>query len=273
MHGIGNDYIFFDCFSSEVPDPKSVALRFSDRRFGIGADGVILILPSAVADGEMRMYNSDGSEGKMCGNGIRCVGKFLYDNGRVGNRKNIAINTLSGIKRLELYTGQNGKVERVKVDMGKAIFDPEYIPVKLPGEKIVNRKVDISGRSFFITCLSMGNPHCVIFTDPQEADVEGTGALIERSEIFPEGSNVEFVKPTSENSLEMRVWERGSGETYACGTGACASVAAGVENGCLKKDEDVTVRLKGGELTVRYTDESVFLTGNCEYVYRGEIDI
>lgn len=273
MQGIGNDYIYFDCFQNEIEDPKSVAVKYSDRHFGIGSDGVILVCPSDIADGKMRMFNADGSEGKMCGNGIRCVGKFLYDTGKVGNKKNISVETLSGVKNLELYPADDGKIASVKVDMGAAILKPERIPTTFTGECVVNKKVKIGDSERSITCVSMGNPHCVVFEDPDDIEIEKAGPLFEKNEIFPEGVNTEFVKVISPTELKMRVWERGSGETWACGTGACASVVAAVLNGFCQKDADVVVHLLGGDLVIRYTDETVLMTGPAELVFTGEVDI
>lgn len=273
MHGIGNDYIYFDCFQNKIENPQSVAIKYSDRHFGIGSDGVILVCPSDIADGKMRMFNADGSEGKMCGNGIRCVGKFLYDSGKVGNKKNISVETLSGVKHLELYPADDGKIASVKVDMGAAILRPERIPTTFTGECVVNKKVKIGDSERSITCVSMGNPHCVVFEDPDDLDIEKVGPLFEKNEIFPEGVNTEFVKAISPTELKMRVWERGSGETFACGTGACATVVAAVLNGFCQKDTDVTVHLLGGDLVIRYTDETVLMTGPAELVFTGEVDI
>lgn len=273
MHGIGNDYIYFDCFQNKIENPQSVAIKYSDRHFGIGSDGVILVCPSDIADGKMRMFNADGSEGKMCGNGIRCVGKFLYDSGKVGDKKNISVETLSGVKHLELYPADDGKIASVKVDMGAAILRPERIPTTFTGECVVNKKVKIGDSERSITCVSMGNPHCVVFEDPDDLDIEKVGPLFEKNEIFPEGVNTEFVKAISPTELKMRVWERGSGETFACGTGACATVVAAVLNGFCQKDTDVTVHLLGGDLVIRYTDETVLMTGPAELVFTGEVDI
>lgn len=272
MHGIGNDYIYFDCLDGELADPSAVALKYSDRHFGIGGDGIVMICSSKVADAKMRMFNADGSEGKMCGNAIRCVGKYLYDFNKT-DKKKISIETLSGIKYLELFTGDDGKVSFVKVNMGKAVLNPAEIPVNLDGDKIVNRKVEIAGGEHAITCVSMGNPHCVVFEDPDGLDLEKIGPLFENDKLFPDRVNTEFVKVISPNELKMRVWERGSGETWACGTGTCATVVAAALNGYSKKGEDVTVHLRGGDLVINYTDEAVFMTGTAEIVFTGYIDI
>ncbi len=268
MHGIGNDYIYFNCFEQTIQNPEELSQRISDRHFGVGGDGIVLICPSHVADAKMRMFNADGSEGKMCGNAIRCVGKYLYDNHMVSNA-HITIETLSGIKTLELFV-KDGKVWGAKVDMGKAIWAPAEIPVVLPGEKIVNAQATIGDTQYAITCVSMGNPHCVVFVeDPQELELEKIGPLFENAPLFPQRVNTEFVRVIDESTLEMRVWERGSGETWACGTGACATVAAAVACGHCKENTDVTVKLKGGDLTICYTEQGVWMTGPAQKVFDG----
>lgn len=272
MQGCGNDYIYFNCFDQRIDNPEGLSLKLSDRHFGIGGDGVILIQRSNVADAKMRMFNLDGSEGKMCGNGIRCVGKFLRDNNLV-DKDTITVETLSGIKTLELLY-RNKEVKYVKVDMGKAELKPELVPVKLDGDKIVNRPVTIGGEDYNITCVSMGNPHCVVFqNNVDNFDIEKIGPQFEHCELFPERVNAEFVKVIDKNTLKMRVWERGSGETWACGTGACAVAVAAVENGICNKNEEITVKLLGGDLKITYTDETVFMTGNAETVFKGKIVI
>lgn len=273
MEGCGNDYIYFNCLDKELENPQSLALRLSDRHHGIGGDGIVMICYSDKADAKMRMFNLDGSEGRMCGNAIRCVGKYLYDNGYIV-KKTMTIETLSGIRRLKLYT-QNGKVASVTVDMGAAMLSPETIPVRLPGEKVIRHTISVLGNSYDITCVSMGNPHCVIFCeDIDNLDVARIGSAIENNrELFPERVNVEFVTVLDRNALKMRVWERGSGETWACGTGACAAAVAAVENGYSRKNEDITVKLRGGNLDIRYTDETVFLTGDAITIYEGEIEV
>ena len=276
MQGIGNDYIYFSTFGQWINNPEALAVRLSDRHFGVGADGVILVAPSKVADAQMKMYNRDGTEGKMCGNGIRCVGKFLYDHGMVDIREKdeITIETLSGIKKLKAYT-TDGEVKTLRVDMGKAILDPKLIPVDLPGDKIVNKRVTIGMQDYRITCVSMGNPHCVVFVDSDidNIDIEEIGPLFEHDPLFPERVNTEFVTVINENTIKMRVWERGSGETWACGTGACAVAVAACENGFCKKGDDIKIRLKGGDLIINYTDETVYMTGNAEKVYEGEVEV
>lgn len=272
MQGIGNDYIYFNCFNQKINNPEGLSIRLSDRHFGIGGDGVILICPSEAADAKMRMFNLDGSEGKMCGNGIRCVAKYLFDNGMVEG-DTATVETLSGIKSLKVYK-QDGMVNRVRVDMGKAELDPKNIPVAMDKPKIINEQAFIEGKEYRITCVSMGNPHCVVFCDNIDSlDIDTVGPAFENSPIFPERVNAEFVKVVDEHTIRMRVWERGSGETWACGTGACAVAVAAVENGFCKKNEDITVKLKGGDLVIKYTDDTVFLTGNAETVFEGEVEL
>ena len=259
MVGCGNDYIYFNCLEEAINNPEGLSVHLADRHFGIGGDGAVLIYPSDAADAKMRMFNLDGSEGKMCGNAIRCVCKYLYDNGIVP-KKIMEIETASGIKRIELLK-RNGEVKDARVEMGRADFCPERVPVKLDGERIVDRAVAIEGKEYRITCVSMGNPHCVIFhRNVDLMEIEGIGPEIENAEIFPDRVNVEFVQVLSRRMLRMRVWERGSG------TGACAAVAAAVENGFCDKDKEITVLLPGGELSIRYTDDMVYLTGNAEKV-------
>ena len=219
----------------------------------------------------MRMFNADGSEGKMCGNAIRCVGKYLYDHGIV-RKTTVTIETLSGIKTLELFL-KDGKVDSAQVNMGPAILIPSEIPVNLPGEQAVAVPVKIAGEEHTITCVSMGNPHCIVFGgDPYELDLPKIGPLFENDPLFPERVNTEFIEVLDDHTLNMRVWERGSGETWACGTGACAAAVAAVLNGFCKKGKDISVRLRGGELTIRYTDEAVFMTGKATEVFHGEWD-
>lgn len=271
MHGCGNDYVYVNCFEEEVKDPVSLSIAISDRHFGVGGDGLVLICPSDRADAKMRMFNADGSEGKMCGNAIRCVGKYLYDHGIVC-KTTVTIETLSGIKTLELFL-KDGKVDSAQVNMGPAILIPSEIPVNLPGERAVAVPVKIAGEEHTITCVSMGNPHCIVFGgDPYELDLPKIGPLFENDPLFPERVNTEFIEVLDDHTLNMRVWERGSGETWACGTGACAAAVAAVLNGFCKKGKDISVRLRGGELTIRYTDEAVFMTGKATEVFHGEWD-
>lgn len=272
MHGIGNDYIYFDCMKEELPDPEAVAIRLSDRHFGIGGDGIILLCPSKIADCKMRMFNADGSEGKMCGNGVRCVGKLAHDLGYV-NGNTCRIETLSGIKTLEFTLDGAGKVASAKVDMGAAILDGEKIPSTLKGSKVVNAPLTVDGEEYKVTLVSMGNPHCVVFRDPDNLNLEEVGKRFENHPAFPERINTEFVKVIKRNELKMRVWERGSGETLACGTGACASAVAAVLNGFCDKGEEITVHLLGGDLKILYTDETVYMTGGATLVFTGEINL
>ena len=269
MQGAGNDYIYFDCFEGEPEDIPALAVRLSDRHKGIGGDGLVLICRSDAADAKMRMFNADGSEGNMCGNAIRCVGKYLYDE-NVCRKEELSVETKSGIKYLRLYT-ENGKVKRVRVDMGKADFDPKSLPVLLEGEA-VDRPVKIAGGLHRITCVSMGNPHCVLFEDPDGADLERIGPLFENAPLFPERVNTEFVKVIGKNALKMRVWERGSGETMACGTGACAAAAAACACGKCDAAQDILVKLRGGDLVI-HVGETVFMTGEAEKVFSGEVEI
>ena len=274
MHGCGNDYVYFNCFGAEVPNPEKLAITLSDHHFGIGGDGIILICPSDVADAKMRMFNADGSEGKMCGNGIRCVGKYLYDYGIVGDKTQITVETLSGIKTLQLYP-ENGKVKTVRVDMGAAMLSPKDIPVYLDGDRVVDAPLVIDEKVYHITCVSMGNPHCVVFVkeDVDSLDLERIGPKFENNPLFPERVNTEFVNILSDGTLKMRVWERGSGETWACGTGACAVGVTAVLSGLFKKGEDITVHLRGGDLVINYTDKTVLMTGPATTVFEGTIDI
>ena len=276
MHGCGNDYIYIDCFKNDVEEPEELAKTLSHRHFSIGGDGVILVCPSDVADARMRMFNADGSEGKMCGNGVRCVAKFVYDNG-ICRENPLRIETLSGVKTIDL-TVENDLVTYATVDMGAPELRPSLIPVKAENdEPIVGKSVQFPWGAYKITCVSMGNPHCVIFVpedfDLWGFDIEKIGPQFENHEMFPERVNTEFVKKIDETHLEMRVWERGSGETWACGTGACATVVAACENGFCPKNTDVTVKLKGGELTVKYTGETVLMTGNAVEAFRGTVEI
>ena len=271
MQGCGNDYIYFNCLSQKIDNPEGLSVRLSDRHLSIGGDGVVLICPSDKADARMRMFNQDGSEGKMCGNAIRCVAKYLYDKGLV-KKMTMTIDTLSGIKTVSLVK-MNGEVQMATVDMGPALLSPASIPAKFGGDRIVSEPITVGGEEYRITCVSMGNPHGVVFCNPDSLDLEVVGPLFEHHEKFPERLNTEFIKVIDRNTLKMRVWERGSGETWACGTGACAAAVAAVENGYCDKDTDITVKLRGGELVIRYTDETVYLTGSAETVYEGIIEI
>ncbi len=271
MHGTSDDYIFFDNRCGIITCPESFAIEFTDRHRGIGGDGIVLIEESEIADAKMRIFNIDGSEGKMAGNSIRCLGKYLYDNDIVKKDK-MSVETASGIKKLSVFT-RNGRVSSVTVDMGKAELEPSKIPVSLDCEKIIDYPAVIGNGSYNINCCSVGNPHCVVFVDNvDKIDLQNTGAQFETADIFPERINTEFVRVVNSTTLKMRVWERGNGETQACGTGACAAVICSVENGYCSKGENVTVKVKGGDLIVNYTDEKVTLTGDCNLVYKGEIE-
>ena len=269
MHGIGNDYVYINCFTEQVDNPNELAKIMSPRRFSVGADGVILICPSKVADAKMRMFNLDGSEGKMCGNGIRCVGKFVYDSG-IAHKDTITIETLSGIKTLYI-TDKDGVAETITVDMGKAELSPEKIPAIADCDTIIDTAITVDGNSYNITAVSMGNPHTVTFCDEIESlNLEKIGPHFEHHEMFPQGVNTEFIRVIDEKTLQMRVWERGSGETFACGTGACAAAVAAVLNGYCKHDTEITVHLVGGDLFITYkNDGTVFMRGSATKVFDG----
>ena len=272
MQSCGNDYIYFDCFNQQIVSPESLSVYLSDRHYGIGSDGIVLICPSDQADAKMQMFNLDGSQGKMSGNALTCMGKYIYEN-QLAVKDQISIETLSGIKNLKLYI-QNEKVNSVCVDMGSAELKPEKIPVNLSGQEIVNRPVTIADRDYHITCLSMGNPHCVVFEESLASiNMDEIGPTFEYSPLFPERVNVEFVTVIDQNTIKMRVWERGNGETLSAGTSACAGVVAAVLNGYCHKDQYILVKLKGGNLVVKYTDETVFMTGKPEIVFKGIVEI
>lgn len=270
MHGIGNDYIYVDCLSRTLENPERLARLWSDRHKGIGSDGLVLILPSATCDFRMRMFNADGSEAEMCGNAARCIGKYVYDFG-LTDKTRLTLETKAGVRTLTLVV-EGGRVERVTVDMGEPILEAERIPVDLPQRRIVDTQVFIADEVYDITCVSMGNPHTVIFNaDIANLDLARRGAAIEYSELFPQRTNVEFVQVVDELHLRMRVWERGAGETMACGTGACAAVVAAVQN--RKTRREVEVSLLGGDLQVAWRDDNhVYLTGTATLVFEGEID-
>ena len=269
MHGAGNDYIYINCFDGIDFSPPALAKLMSPRRFSVGADGVILICASDIADAKMRIFNLDGSEGKMCGNGIRCVGKYLYEKGIV-KKKSLAVETMSGVKKLSLDVAC-GTVRRVSVDMGKAELRADKIPVLSLSDTVIGAPLEIDGQTYVLTCVSMGNPHAVTFVkNAGELDVIKAGAAIARCGLFPEGVNVEFAEAAGKNELFCRVFERGSGETLSCGTGACAAAVAGVLDGRCDTDAPITVRLRGGELYVTVTRELyVTLSGGAETVYEG----
>lgn len=272
MQGCGNDYIYIDCFEQSVSEPEKLAVKLSDRHFSVGGDGVILICPSDKADCKMRMFNLDGSEGDMCGNGIRCIAKYMYE--RRGLRKeNITVETKSGIKQLKIDADKD-KVLLVTVDMGKPKFDCESVPVIAEKKEMLDERITVNNIDYKVTCVSMGNPHCVIFCDDIEnIDVCGIGDSIAESGIFPNGVNVEFITVTDGYNMKMRVCERGSGETLACGTGACAAVSAAVKLGRVPQNRKIKVELLGGELYVTSTDSTVTMAGGAEIAFDGEVEI
>ncbi|MBE5943636.1 MAG: diaminopimelate epimerase [Lachnospiraceae bacterium] len=280
MEGLGNDYVYVNCFKETIENPSELSIKISDRHFGIGSDGLILIKPSKVADFTMEMYNADGSQSEMCGNGIRCVGKYVYDYG-LTDKEEIAVETLAGIKYLKFVidrkdASDRGTVSMVTVNMGEPIFKPEEVPVAINEdlEKVVDYPVTIDDANYNITCISMGNPHCITYVEDTDTfPLEEIGPKFESSPLFPRRVNAEFVQVVSRNYLKMRVWERGSGETLACGTGTCATVVASILNG-LTEDE-VTVKLLGGELIIKWDRETnlVYMTGPAKVVFDGVIDI
>lgn len=270
MNGCGNDYVYINGFVEKVENPKELAKKVSDRHFGIGSDGLILIVPSDKADFCMRMFNADGSEGEMCGNGIRCVAKYVYDH-KMTDKTEISVETKAGIKYLDL-TVEDEKVTKVKVDMGEPILEPKKIPVRSEKKRVVNEPIAVAEKTWNMTCVSMGNPHAVVFVeDTGSLEIEKYGPLFENHELFPNRTNTEFVQVLNRNEINMRVWERGSGETLACGTGTCASVVACILNDFT--DEKVLVHLLGGDLEIEYekTTNHVFMTGPAETVFEGEL--
>ena len=273
MHGIGNDYVYVNCFKETVSDPEKLSIFVSDRHFGIGSDGLVLIMPSDKADFRMRMFNADGSEGMMCGNATRCIGKYVYDNGMT-DKTDITLETKSGIKRLKLFV-KDGKVETVLVDMGKAIIKPADIPVRSELDTFISQKITVNGKEETVTCVSMGNPHCVLFTDTpvDTIELEKIGPYFENHEFFPERINTEFANVLDDHTVKMRVWERGSGETWACGTGACAAAVAACLNGYCKQGEEITLKLRGGDLAITYNEDgTVLMRGPAAKVFDGELD-
>lgn len=280
MEGLGNDYVYVNCFKETVPNPSELSIKISDRHFGIGSDGLILIKPSEVADFTMEMYNADGSQSEMCGNGIRCVGKYVYDYG-LTDKEEVSVETLAGIKYLKFVIDKKdesdrGTVSMVTVNMGEPIFKPEDVPVNV-GEKldiVQDYPINIDGVDYNITCVSMGNPHCITYVDDTDIfPLEKIGPKFESNPIFPRRVNAEFVQVVSRNYLKMRVWERGSGETLACGTGTCATVVASILNGIT--EDEVTVKLLGGELIIKWDRASnlVYMTGPAKVVFDGVIEI
>lgn len=275
MHGAGNDYIYIDCFKENVTNESELAVKLSDRHFGVGGDGIILIKKGIKADFEMVMYNADGSRAEMCGNAIRCVAKYVYDNGYV-DKTSFSIESMGAVKYIDVIL-ENDKVVSAKVDMGAPILKSADIPVNSDREKVIHEKITVSGREFDMTCVSMGNPHAVMFIDesPKNFDLNDYGSKFEcNTDIFPNRVNAEFAKVIDRNNIEMRVYERGTGETLACGTGTCATVVAAILNGYA--DNNVTVHLLGGDLNIYWSgkeEDSVFMTGPAEYVFTGEIDL
>ena len=272
MHGIGNDYIYVNCLEKEIANPYEVSKFVSDRHFGIGSDGLVMILPSAKADFRMRMLNSDGSEAEMCGNAARCVGKFVYDNG-LTTKKVVTIETLAGIKILDM-TVEDGKVTLVRVDMGEPVLKPKDIPVLSDKDLFVSEPVSVDGQVYKVTCVSMGNPHAVTYVeDVERFPLEVVGPKMEKHRLYPRKINSEFVQLIDRKTLKMRVWERGAGETLACGTGACAVLVATVLNGLC--DRKATIRLLGGDLYIEWSgqDNHVYMTGPATKVFDGEIDL
>ena len=271
MQGCGNDYVYVNCFKETIKNASELAIKLSNRNFGVGSDGLILICPSEVADVRMEMYNADGSQSQMCGNGVRCVGKYSYDYGIV-HKDVVTVETLAGIKTLQLEI-ENDKVVRVTVDMGAPIVEPALVPVKAEGDAVIAKPVLVDGKEYEITCVSMGNPHAITFVEDTNniGDIEVIGPKFEHHEMFPERTNTEFIQVLSDTEINMRVWERGSGETLACGTGACASVYACILNG--KTKDEVTVHLLGGDLWIKYDRESghIFMTGPAVSVFDGEL--
>jgi diaminopimelate epimerase len=271
MHGAGNDYVYIDCFQEKVEHPKELAIRVSDRHKGIGSDGLVLIMPSDTCDFRMRMFNMDGSEAQMCGNATRCIGKYVYDKGYTQKQK-LTLETKAGVKILELFP-VNGKVKKVKVDMSEPVVIASKVPVKWNEEKLINQEIDFEPEKLAITAVSMGNPHAVIFMEGIDTlDIEKIGRKIENHPMFPEKTNVEFVEVLSPNHAKMRVWERGSGETQACGTGACATLVAAVLNS--KLERKATISLLGGDLELEWNEKNnhVYMTGEAVQVFEGEIE-
>ena len=262
MQGLGNDYIYFDCVRNTAPkDPESLSIKLSDRHFGIGGDGIVMIMPSEKADFRMRMFNADGSEGAMCGNASRCIAKYVYDRG-LTDKRSVTLETLSGIKTLNIHAN-GATAETVTVDMGAPVIGA------------VNEKIGTENGEYLYTFVDMGNPHCVIFTETptDELDIEKLGRPLENHPFFPDRANIEFVNILDKNNLRMRVWERGSGETLACGTGSCATAVAAVANGISPMNEDIRIHLKGGVLTINYTGENVLMTGAAAFAFDGEVEV
>lgn len=274
MQGTGNDYVYVNGFEQSIDSPSEVAIKISDRHFSVGADGLIIVAPSEVADVRMIMYNADGSEGKMCGNGIRCVAKYAYDHG-ITQKKEMTIETASGIKDIKVTVDGNNKVEYVMVNMGKAILKPNDIPMTVEGEDFVNKELMVNGKNYTATAVSMGNPHMVIFTRGiDDLNLDEIGPYFENQELFPEKVNTEFVEMEDSHNFRMRVYERGSGETMSCGTGTCAVTVAAVLNGYAGYGEELTIHIRGGELKdTYYEDGTVIMKGAATTVFDGEIEL
>lgn len=272
MQGLGNDYVYVNCFEEEIENPSELAVKVSDRHFGIGSDGLILIRPSEVADFRMTMFNADGSESEMCGNGIRCVGKYVYDYG-LTDKTEVSVETLAGIKYLKFLI-KDGKVDMVTVNMGEPILKPELVPVVGEGDAVIDSPIEVDGKEYKMTCVSMGNPHSVVFVDDVDNfPLHEVGPLFEHHKAFPRRVNAEFCQVIDRTHAKMRVWERGTGETLACGTGTCATAVACILNG--KTEDEVTITLLGGDLIIRWDREKnvIYMTGPARVVFDGEIDV
>lgn len=272
MQGLGNDYVYVNCFEEKIENPSELAVKVSDRHFGIGSDGLILIRPSEVADFRMTMFNADGSESEMCGNGIRCVGKYVYDYG-LTDKTEVSVETLAGIKYLKFLI-KDGKVDMVTVNMGEPILKPELVPVVGEGDAVIDSPIEVDGKEYKMTCVSMGNPHSVVFVDDVDNfPLHEVGPLFEHHKAFPRKVNAEFCQVIDRTHAKMRVWERGTGETLACGTGTCATAVACILNG--KTEDEVTITLLGGDLIIRWDREKnvIYMTGPARVVFDGEIDV
>ena len=272
MQGLGNDYVYVNCFEEKIENPSELAVKVSDRHFGIGSDGLILIRPSEVADFRMTMFNADGSESEMCGNGIRCVGKYVYDYG-LTDKTEVSVETLAGIKYLKFLI-KDGKVDMVTVNMGEPILKPELVPVGGEGDAVIDSPIEVDGKEYKMTCVSMGNPHSVVFVeDVDNFPLHEVGPLFEHHKAFPRRVNAEFCQVIDRTHAKMRVWERGTGETLACGTGTCATAVACILNG--KTEDEVTITLLGGDLIIRWDREKnvIYMTGPARVVFDGEIDV
>lgn len=272
MQGLGNDYVYVNCFEEKIENPSELAVKVSDRHFGIGSDGLILIRPSEVADFRMTMFNADGSESEMCGNGIRCVGKYVYDYG-LTDKTEVSVETLAGIKYLKFLI-KDGKVDMVTVNMGEPILKPELVPVVGEGDAVIDSPIEVNGKEYKMTCVSMGNPHSVVFVDDVDNfPLHEVGPLFEHHKAFPRRVNAEFCQVIDRTHAKMRVWERGTGETLACGTGTCATAVACILNG--KTEDEVTITLLGGDLIIRWDREKnvIYMTGPARVVFDGEIDV